>query len=317
MYNVSVSPHIRDKSSTQKIMLDVCIALIPTLAFGVWHFGVNALIVIISSVVSCVICELLFELIYKKDITVFDFSAVVTGLIIALNMPPNIAWWVPSIGGVFAIVVVKMLFGGIGQNIMNPALAARCFLVISFTSRMTDFSTVDSVSSATPLAMLKAGESINLKDAFLGLHSGCIGEVSCLAILIGFAYLLIKKVVSPRIPLTYMLSAIVFIGIFAYFNGRISGLNENTFNYLAGNLFTGGLMSGAVFMATDYTTSPITKKGQYIYAVLIGFLTACFRVLGSSAEGVSYSIIISNLAVPLIEKVTVPKAFGMRRKEEV
>ena len=143
MYNVSVSPHIRDKSSTQKIMIDVCIALIPTLAFGVWHFGANALIVIISSVVSCVLSELIFELIYKKPITVFDFSAVVTGLIIALNMPPHVAWWVPAIGGVFAIVIVKMLFGGIGQNIMNPALAARCFLLISFTSRMTDFSTVD------------------------------------------------------------------------------------------------------------------------------------------------------------------------------
>lgn len=156
MYNVSVSPHIRDKSSTSKIMLDVCIALVPTLAFGVWHFGLNSLIVIISSVASCVISELVFELIAKKPVTVFDFSAVVTGLIIALNMPPQVAWWVPAVGGVFAIIVVKMLFGGIGQNIMNPALAARCFLLISFTSRMTDFSTADGVSSATPLAVLKA-----------------------------------------------------------------------------------------------------------------------------------------------------------------
>ena len=201
MYNVSVSPHIRDKSSTQKIMIDVCIALVPTLAFGVWHFGANALIVIISSVVSCVLSELIFELIYKKPITVFDFSAVVTGLIIALNMPPQVKWWVPAIGGVFAIIVVKMLFGGIGQNIMNPALAARCFLLISFTSRMTDFSTADGVSSATPLAQIKAGETINLKDAFLGLQSGCIGEVCIIAILIGFVYLLIRKVISPRIPL--------------------------------------------------------------------------------------------------------------------
>ena len=220
MYNVSVSPHIRDKSSTQKIMIDVCIALIPTLAFGVWHFGANALIVIISSVVSCVLSELIFELIYKKPITVFDFSAVVTGLIIALNMPPQIAWWVPAIGGVFAIVIVKMLFGGIGQNIMNPALAARCFLLISFTSRMTDFSTVDGVSSATELAQIKAGNTINLRDAFLGLQSGCIGEVCTLAILIGFAYLLIRKVISPRIPLIYMASTVVFVVLFALVKGR-------------------------------------------------------------------------------------------------
>lgn len=316
MYNVSVSPHIRDKSSTQKIMIDVCIALIPTLAFGVWHFGANALIVIISSVVSCVLSELIFELIYKKPITVFDFSAVVTGLIIALNMPPQIAWWVPAIGGVFAIVIVKMLFGGIGQNIMNPALAARCFLLISFTSRMTDFSTVDGVSSATELAQIKAGNTINLRDAFLGLQNGCIGEVCTLAILIGFAYLLIRKVISPRIPLIYMASTVVFVVLFALVKGREMDFSGMV-NFALGNLLTGGLMSGAVFMSTDYTTSPITKTGQVIYAILIGFLTAIFRVLGSSAEGVSYAIIISNLVVPLIEKITVPKAFGMRKKEEV
>lgn len=316
MYNVSVSPHIRDKSSTQKIMIDVCIALVPTLAFGVWHFGANALIVIISSVVSCVLSELIFELIYKKPITVFDFSAVVTGLIIALNMPPQVKWWVPAIGGVFAIIVVKMLFGGIGQNIMNPALAARCFLLISFTSRMTDFSTADGVSSATPLAQIKTGETINLKDAFFGLQSGCIGEVCIIAILIGFVYLLIRKVISPRIPLIYVGSTLVFVLIFAAIKGRNIGFDYDTLNFVLGNLFTGGLVSGAVFMATDYTTSPITKSGQVIYALLIGFLTATFRVLGSSAEGVSYAIIISNLVVPLIEKITVPKAFGMRKKEE-
>lgn len=316
MYNVSVSPHIRDKSSTQKIMIDVCIALVPTLAFGVWHFGANALIVIISSVVSCVLSELIFELIYKKPITVFDFSAVVTGLIIALNMPPQVKWWVPAIGGVFAIIVVKMLFGGIGQNIMNPALAARCFLLISFTSRMTDFSTADGVSSATPLAQIKTGETINLKDAFFGLQSGCIGEVCIIAILIGFVYLLIRKVISPRIPLIYVGSTLVFVLIFASIKGRHIGFDYDTLNFVLGNLFTGGLVSGAVFMATDYTTSPITKSGQVIYALLIGFLTATFRVLGSSAEGVSYAIIISNLVVPLIEKITVPKAFGMRKKEE-
>lgn len=310
MYNVSVSPHIRDKSSTTKIMADVCIALVPTLAFGVWHFGFNALVVIISAVVSCVLSEVIFELIAKKPITVFDLSAVVTGLIIALNMPPSVAWWIPAIGGVFAIIVIKMLFGGIGQNIMNPALGARCFLLISFASRMTDFA-VDGVSSATPLAALKAGESVDLLDMFLGMHNGCIGEVSVAAILIGFIYLLARKVISIRIPAVYIGSALLFIFLFNLSDGVPS------LNYMAGQLLTGGLAAGAVFMATDYTTSPITKGGQIVYALLIGFLTAIFRVIGSSAEGVSYAIIISNLCVPLIEKITVPNAFGMKKKEQV
>lgn len=310
MYNVSVSPHIRDKSSTRKIMIDVCIALVPTLAFGVWHFGINALFVIISSVLSCVISEAVFELIVKKPITVFDFSAVVTGLILALNMPPNIAWWVPAIGGVFAIVIVKMLFGGIGQNIMNPALAARCFLLVSFASRMTDFS-VDGVSSATPLAVLKSGGSVDLLDAFLGFKTGCIGEVSVAAILIGAAYLLIRKVISIRIPAVYILSTALFIFVFS-----LAKTGMPTWQFMLGELLTGGLIAGAFFMATDYTTSPITKWGQVVYAVLIGFLTAVFRILGSSAEGVSYAIIISNLFVPIIEKITVPKAFGVKKKEK-
>ncbi len=310
MYNVSVSPHIRDKSSTRKIMIDVCIALVPTLAFGVWHFGINALFVIISSVLSCVVSEAVFELIVKKPITIFDFSAVVTGLILALNMPPNIAWWVPAVGGVFAIVIVKMLFGGIGQNIMNPALAARCFLLISFASRMTDFS-VDGVSSATPLAVLKSGGSVDLLDAFLGFKTGCIGEVSVLAILIGAAYLLIKRVISIRIPAVYILSSALFIFIFS-----LGTTGMPTWQFMLGELLTGGLMAGAFFMATDYTTSPVTKWGQVVYAVLIGFLTAVFRILGSSAEGVSYAIIISNLFVPIIEKITVPRPFGVKKKEK-
>lgn len=310
MFHVSVSPHIRDKSSTRKIMIDVCIALVPTLAFGVWHFGINALFVILSSVLSCVVSEAVFELIIKKPITVFDFSAVVTGLILALNMPPNIAWWVPAVGGVFAIVIVKMLFGGIGQNIMNPALAARCFLLISFASRMTDFS-VDGVSLATPLAVLKSGGSVDLLDAFLGFKTGCIGEVSILAILIGAAYLLIRKVISIRIPAVYILSTALFIFLFT-----LATTGMPTWQFMLGELLTGGLMAGAFFMATDYTTSPITKWGQVIYAVLIGFLTAVFRVLGSSAEGVSYAIIISNLFVPIIEKITVPKPFGVKKKEK-
>ncbi len=319
MYNVSVSPHIRENSSTQKIMRDVCIALLPTLIFGIVNFGVNALIVVITCVVSCVGSELVFNLITKRPITVFDLSALVTGLILAVNMPPGIVWWVPFIGGVFAIIVVKMLFGGIGQNFMNPALAARCFLMISFTARMTDyhsFARADSISGATPLALMKNGSvpigDINLLDQFIGFSDGCIGEVSALCILIGFGYLLIKKVISARIPLVMIGSSILFIFIFASIKGECV-----VPHYLVAQLLTGGLLSGAVFMATDYTTSPITKTGQYIYAALIGFLVACFRVIGSGVEGVSYAIIICNLLVPLIEKVTVPKPFGMQKKEEV
>jgi electron transport complex protein RnfD len=288
-------------------MRDVAIALLPTLAFGVYHFGLDALKVIVVSVVACVLSELLFELIAKKPITIFDYSAVVTGLILAVNLPATVAWWIPAIGGVFAIIAVKMLFGGIGQNFMNPALTARCFLLISFTSRMTNF-TVDGVSSATPLAMMKAGQTPDLLTLFLGLHSGCIGEVSTFAILIGAAYLIIKKIISVRIPFTYILSTLVFILLINLVAGDVV-----TPTYLVGQLLSGGLLVGAFFMATDYATSPITAKGQILYGVILGLLTALFRVVGSSAEGVSYAIIIGNLLVPIIEKITVPKPFGCEK----
>lgn len=307
MYNVSVSPHVREQSTTRAIMRDVVIALLPILAFGVYHFGLDALLVIIISVATCVISELLFNLIAKKPITVFDFSAVVTGLILAINLPSTVAWWIPVIGGAFAIIAVKMLFGGIGQNFMNPALAARCFLLISFTSRMNDFS-IDGVSGATPLAMIKAGENPDLLTLFLGFHGGCIGEVSALAILIGGLYLIVKKVISVRIPLTYILSTLVFVALINIVSG-----NDITITYLAGQLLSGGLLVGAFFMATDYATSPITAKGQIVYGIILGLMTALFRVLGSSAEGVSYAIIIGNLLVPIIEKITVPKPFGCEK----
>ncbi len=307
MYNVSVSPHVREQSTTRAIMRDVVIALLPILAFGVYHFGLDALLVIMISVATCVISELLFNLIAKKPITVFDFSAVVTGLILAINLPSTVAWWIPVIGGAFAIIAVKMLFGGIGQNFMNPALAARCFLLISFTSRMNDFS-IDGVSGATPLAMIKAGENPDLLTLFLGFHGGCIGEVSALAILIGGLYLIVKKVISIRIPLTYILSTLVFVALINVVSG-----NDITITYLAGQLLSGGLLVGAFFMATDYATSPITAKGQIVYGIILGLMTALFRVLGSSAEGVSYAIIIGNLLVPIIEKITVPKPFGCEK----
>lgn len=307
MYNISVSPHVRSQNTTKAVMRDVAIALLPVLAFGVYQFGIDALIIIAISVVTCVVSELLFELIAKKPITIFDYSAVVTGLILAINLPSTVPWWIPVIGGVFAIIGVKMLFGGLGQNFMNPALAARCFLLISFAGRMSNFA-VDTFSGATPLAVLKSGESVDLLTLFLGYHSGCIGEVSALAILAGGLYLIIKKVISVRIPLSYILSTVVFVAIINAAQG-----NDISVNYLVGQVISGGLLVGAFFMATDYVTSPITVKGQLLYGVVLGLLTALFRVLGSSAEGVSYAIIIGNLLVPLIEKITVPKPFGCEK----
>lgn len=309
MYNVSVSPHVRAQNTTKSIMRDVVIALLPTLAFGVYHFGLNALMVIAVCVVTCVLSELLFELLAKKPITVFDYSAVVTGMILAINLPSTATWWMCVLGSVFAIVVVKMFFGGLGQNFMNPALAARCFLLISFASRMSDFS-IDGVSSATPLALLKAGEEPDLLTLLIGYHGGCIGEVSALAILVGALYLIIKKVITVRIPFTYIISTLVFIFIINTVMG-----NDVTVNYMAGQLLSGGLLVGAFFMATDYVTSPITPKGQYVYGVLLGLLTALFRIIGSSAEGVSYAIIICNLLVPIIEKITVSKPFGCEKEK--
>lgn len=307
MYNVSVSPHVREQSTTQSIMRDVIIALLPILAFGVYHFGMGALQVIIISVVTCVAGEFLFDLAVKKPVTVFDGSAVVTGLILAINLPATAIWWMPVLGGLFAIVAVKMLFGGLGQNFMNPALAARCFLLISFSGRMTDF-TMDGVSSATPLAAMKGGEMPDLLSLFLGFHGGCIGEVSALAILAGGIYLIVKKVISVRIPLTYIFSTAAFIMLINLMNG-----GDTSLHYLLAQMLSGGLLVGAFFMATDYATSPITMKGQVLYGILLGLFTALFRTVGSSAEGVSYAIIICNLLVPLIENITIPKPFGSEK----
>ncbi len=314
MYNVSVSPHIRDKSSTKAIMRDVAIALVPTLGYGVYHYwndyGPWPLMLILISVASCVAFEAVFEYLTKRPITVFDFSAVVTGLILAVNLPPGAAWFMPVLGAAFAIIAVKMLFGGLGQNFMNPALAGRCFLMISFTQRMTNFA-VDATSSATPLAQMKGlatPEKMPLLDLFLGNHNGCIGEISALCILIGGAYLLIKKIISPVIPCVYVASTIAFIAVIRLISG-----DDVTVNYLLAQLLSGGLLVGAFFMATDYVTCPITFKGKIIFALLIGLLTALFRTLGSTAEGVSYAIIIGNLLVPIIEKKTIASPFGCEK----
>ena len=283
------------------IMLMVTIALLPSAIFGVWNFGLSALIMLISTVVAAVLTEYIYEKLMHKKVTVGDFSAVVTGLLLGLNMPPTAPWWMGALGSVFGILVVKQLFGGLGQNFMNPALAARCFLLICFTGRMTYF-VYDGVTGATPLADLKAGEAVNTMDMLLGFTRGTIGETSVIAIMIGAMFLILMGVIDLRIPGSYIISFVVFIVLFG---GH--GLDAQ---YITAHLCGGGLMLGAWFMATDYVTSPITSSGKIIYGICMGLLTGLFRLFGGSAEGVSYAIIISNLLVPLIEKVTLPKPFG-------
>lgn len=289
-------------------MLDVAIAMLPATAFGVFHFGFHALLVVLVTVLACVLSEYIYEKLMHKPNTIGDCSALVTGMILALNMPPEIPLWIPALGGIFAIIVVKQLYGGLGQNFMNPALAARCFLLISFAGKMTDFSYsgFDSMSGATPLATLKSGGSVDLAAMFIGDIPGTIGEVSTIALLIGAIYLLARKVISIRIPGTYILTVAVFALLF--------GGHGFDVNYVLAHLFGGGLIFGAFFMATDYVTSPITPQGQIVFGILLGVLTGLFRIFGGSAEGVSYAIIISNILVPLIEKVTLPKAFGKEGK---
>lgn len=301
LYNVSSSPHVRAKDTTSKIMLYVVIALLPTSIFGIYNYGVQALVLILVTVAACVVSEWIFEKIVHKNSTIRDLSAVVTGLLLALNLPPSLPWWQAVIGGVFAIIIVKMLFGGLGQNFMNPALGARAFLLIAFAANMTNFD-IDSYSGATPLSLIKNGEAVNTMDMIIGKTAGTIGETSVIAILIGAIFLILVGVIDLRIPGTYIVSFAVFIAIF--------GGHGFDWNYIVAQLCGGGLMLGAFFMATDYVTSPITPWGQVLYGICLGILTGLFRVFGANAEGVSFAIILSNLLVPMIEKITIPKSFG-------
>ena len=301
MYNVSSNPHVRDKMTTSRIMQLVVIALLPTTLFGIWNFGFRALLVVLVTVASSVFFEWLYNRLMHKKNTINDFSAVVTGILLALNMPPQIPLWMPVLGSAFAIIVVKQLFGGLGQNFMNPALAARCFLMISFTSLMTNFN-CDTYTGATPLAALKAGERVDVMDMIIGRTAGTIGETSMVALIIGACILILLGVIDLKVPGSYIVTFVIFIAIF--------GGHGFDSQYISANLAGGGLMLGAFFMATDYVTRPITKKGQYLYGIFLGIMTGIFRVFGPSAEGVSYAIILGNLLVPLIEKVTMPKAFG-------
>ncbi len=306
---VSASPHIRAHYTTQGIMADVLIALMPAMLVAVYFLGIRSLLITALSVVSCVFFEAVWQKMTKQHITVSDLSAVVTGVLLAFNLPVSTPMFIPIVGGFVAIIMAKQFFGGLGQNFMNPALAARAVLLASFPQAMTDFSMpgVDSVSSATPLALLKAGEAVpSLMDVFIGNIGGCIGEISALALLIGLVYLIYKKVVTIKIPAIYV--GTVFI--LTYVLGRGGMFNANPVY----EIMTGGLFLGAFFMATDYSTSPSTPVGEIIFAVGCGILTTVIRLFGGYPEGVSYSILIMNLAVPLIDKYTAPRPFGVVNK---
>ena len=305
LLNISSSPHVRDKSSTKSIMWDVFLALMPAAIFGIYNFSVkprdiNAILLIVVCIATCVLTEYIWQKAMKLPLTVSDGSAAVTGLLLALNLSSTFPIWMAIIGSVFAIIIVKQLFGGLGQNFMNPALGARCFLMVSFAGQMTSF-TYDGVTGATPLAQIKMGTGTpKLLDMFLGTTGGTIGETSVVALLIGAVYLVARKVISLRIPVTYIVTFAIFAILFG----------QHDIMYLAKELCGGGLILGAFFMATDYVTSPITPKGKIVFGIILGVLTGVFRIFGASAEGVSYAIIISNLLVPLIERVTIPVPFG-------
>ncbi len=286
-------------------MLYVVIALAPASIFGVINFGVMALVQILACIATCVASEWIYEKLIHKKSTINDFSAVVTGLLLALNLPHTLPIWQSVLGSVFAIVIVKMLFGGLGQNFMNPALGARCFLLVSFAGTMTSF-TYDGVTGATPLALLRNGESVDTMKMLLGTTAGTIGETSVIAILIGAIFLIMMGVIDLRIPASYIISFAAFILIF--------GGHGFDVNYLTAQLCGGGLMLGAFFMATDYVTSPITPAGRIVFGILLGILTGLFRIFGANAEGVSFAIILGNLLVPIIEKFTIPRAFGQKKE---
>ncbi|VDN45951.1 Na(+)-translocating ferredoxin:NAD(+) oxidoreductase complex subunit D [Petrocella atlantisensis] len=304
MYIVSSSPHIKSKDSIQKTMLDVLIALTPAALFAIYYFGVGALSTIFICILSSVFAEWGYTKLMKQRNTAMDLSAAVTGLLLALNLPSSIPWWVSVMGSFFAIIIVKQLFGGLGQNFMNPALAARAFLLISFTGLMTTWGIVDGVSAATPLGIIKEGGQMmpSLLDTFIGTIPGSLGETSALALIIGGLYLMVRKVISWRIPIIYIVTTALMVLLF--------GGEGFDLTYLGYHIFSGGLMIGAFFMATDYSSSPTTPKGQIIMGLGCGILTALIRLFGGYPEGVSFAILIMNLFVPLIDKYTVPKSFG-------
>ncbi|HBG75629.1 RnfABCDGE type electron transport complex subunit D [Eubacteriales bacterium mix99] len=308
-FTVSPAPHIRTQESTSRIMLDVVIALIPAGIASIYFNGIGVLWTILISVATAVLTEYLIQKFMKKPITISDFSAVVTGVLMAYNLPPGAPWWLAAIGSFLAIALVKQLFGGLGHNFMNPALAARAILLAAWPVRMTTWVLPDAVtsatSSATPLAMMEgtwasASELPGFLDVFLGNIGGSIGETSSVALLIGAVYLLVRKVISWRIPVTYITTTFILTALLGG-HGLYGAFYQ---------VFLGGLILGAFYMATDYSSSPITPKGQIIMGVGCGILTAVIRIYGGYPEGVSYSILLMNVVTPLIDKYTMPKIFG-------
>ncbi|MBQ3276417.1 MAG: RnfABCDGE type electron transport complex subunit D [Oscillospiraceae bacterium] len=302
---VSVSPHYHKAgATTQRVMLDVIIALIPALIASCLIFGVRSLLLVAVSAANCVLLEWVWNKLMKKPDTVSDLSAVVTGMLLAFNVPATMPIWQLIVGDFIAIIIVKMLFGGLGCNFVNPALVGRVAMMLSFTSNMTNYGTaaakVDVLSSATPLAAMGNLNFSHFMTLFLGRHGGVLGETCALALLIGGVYLCVRQVIKPTIPCIYIGSVLVFTFLFSGFNGTQAVLS----------VFSGGLMLGAIFMATDYVTSPLTFKGQLIYALGCGFLTTMIRLFANSAEGVSFAILLMNLLVPYINNGTKTKPLG-------
>ncbi|MDD4680255.1 MAG: RnfABCDGE type electron transport complex subunit D [Clostridia bacterium] len=322
LFTVSSSPHIKTRDTTSKIMLDVIIALLPAGLVSIWLHGVGVLWIVLLAVVSAVLTEYVVQKFMKKPVTISDLSAVVTGLLLAYNLPPGTPWWMVMVGSVIAIALVKQVFGGIGHNFMNPALAARAILLASWPAHMTRWIQpgTDAVTSATPLALANLADATgsatsgatvvmdlpSFQDVFMGNIPGTIGEVSSAALLLGAAYLLLRGVINWRIPITYMAVTYVCTMIFG-------GVGFYDAFY---QLFLGGLILGAFFMATDYSSSPVTPLGQVIMGFGCGILTAVIRIYGGYPEGVTYSILLMNVATPLIDKYTQPKIYGEVRKDD-
>ena len=303
---VSGTPHVRSKESIQSIMRDVIIALVPATAAGIYYFGLRALILIVAAIISAVFFEWLYEKITKKPVTINDLSAVVTGLLLAMNLPASAPVWVAIVGSAFAIIFAKQLFGGLGQNFINPALAGRAFLLASYPTEMTTWVVpnglaADAATYATPLAQLKNGAlDASLKQLVMGQVGGTIGETCAIALIIGGIYLLYKHVISWKIPVIYIATVFILFAVIGRHGMRMP-LQE---------IFAGGVMLGGICMATAYASSPVTPKGQVIFAVGAGLLTYLIRTFGGYPEGVSYSILIMNCCVPLIERFTEPTIFG-------
>ncbi|MEW9123050.1 MAG: RnfABCDGE type electron transport complex subunit D [Thermotaleaceae bacterium] len=304
---VSSSPHLRGDESISRIMRDVVIALMPATVAGVYFFGFGAVKVILSSIIAAVLTEAAIQKVRRQPVTINDWSAVVTGLLLAFNIPATAPWWMPAIGAIFAIAIVKHVFGGLGHNFMNPALAARAMLLASWPVQMTNWIKPgpDAVSTATPLALIggmeASGQELpSLLNLFIGNVGGCIGETSAILLILGGIYLVYRGVITPRIPVIYISTVAVLTFVLGGFS----------FYFMIYQVLAGGLMLGAIYMATDYASSPVTSKGQVIFALGCGFFTTIIRLYGGYPEGVSYSILLMNVAAPLIDKYSNPRVFG-------